>query len=163
VTATVVLDSGPLGLVINTNPKNQDALDCAQWLRSLLSTGVQICIPEVCDYEVRRSLLKIQSTKSLARLDQLNSVLDYLPISTASMRQAAESWAQARKQGTPTADDKALDGDMVLVGQALTLEQSGITVVIATTNVRHIELFLNARHWNDISIQNLAPKGNPSP
>lgn len=155
-TATVVLDAGPLGLVTNTNPKNPEAVECARWLQSLLTSGVRICIPEVSDYEVRRSLLKINSIKSIAKLDQLNGVLDYLPITTRAMRRAATFWAQARNQGTPTADDKALDGDMVLVGQTHEIKKDGDKVVVATTNVRHIKLFSDARRWKDIAIEDLA-------
>lgn len=155
-TATVLLDAGPLGLVTNTNPRNPEAVQCAQWLQSLLSSGIRVCIPEVSDYEVRRSLIKIDSKKSINKLDQLNSVLDYQPITTLAMHQAAEFWARARKQGNPTADDKALDGDMVLVGQASEILQKGDSVIIATTNVKHIELFMDARQWNDITAADLA-------
>lgn len=155
-TATVLLDAGPLGLVTNTNPRNPEAVQCAQWLQSLLSSGIRVCIPEVSDYEVRRSLIKIDSKKSINKLDQLNSVLDYQPITTLAMHQAAEFWARARKQGNPTADDKALDGDMVLVGQASEILQKGDNVIIATTNVKHIELFMDARQWNDITVADLA-------
>lgn len=155
-TATVLLDAGPLGLVTNTNPRNPEAVQCAQWLQSLLSSGIRVCIPEVSDYEVRRSLIKIDSKKSINKLDQLNSVLDYQPITTLAMHQAAEFWARARKQGNPTADDKALDGDMVLVGQASEILQKGDSVIIATTNVKHIELFMDARQWNDITVADLA-------
>jgi hypothetical protein len=156
VTATVLLDAGPLGLVTNTNPRNPEAVQCAQWLQSLLSSGIRVCIPEVSDYEVRRSLIKIDSKNSINKLDQLNSVLDYQPITTLAMHQAAEFWARARKQGNPTADDKALDGDMVLVGQASEILQKGDNVIIATTNVKHIELFMDARQWNDITAADLA-------
>lgn len=155
-TATVLLDAGPLGLVTNTNPRNPEAVQCAQWLQSMLSSGIRVCIPEVSDYEVRRSLIKIDSKKSINKLDLLNSVLDYQPITTLAMHQAAEFWARARKQGNPTADDKALDGDMVLVGQASEILQKGDNVIIATTNVKHIELFMDARQWNDITVADLA-------
>jgi hypothetical protein len=48
-------------------------------------------------------------------------------------RSAIGIWAQARQQGQPTAGDKALDADMILAAQAMTL---GVPdVVIATTNV----------------------------
>jgi len=155
VTATIVLDAGPLGLVTNTNSGNPEAVECAEWLQSLLRSGVRVCIPEVSDYEVRRSLLKIESEKSIRKLDQLASALDYLPITTPAMRQAAVYWAQARNQGTPTADEKALDGDMVLVGQAHEIGQDGDDVVIATNNIRHIELFADARCWNEIDAADL--------
>ncbi len=52
------------------------------------------------------------------------------------MHQAARFWAQTRQQGQPTAGDKALDADMILAAQAMTL---GVPdVVIATTNVGHL-------------------------
>jgi hypothetical protein len=48
------------------------------------------------------------------------------------MREAAQLWAQARQQGQPTAGDKTIDGDMIWVAQAVTLEIPNI--IIATTN-----------------------------
>jgi hypothetical protein len=51
---------------------------------------------------------------------------------------AAELWAQSRKAGKPTADPKALDGDVILAAQAKLLESGGNPVVIATTNVGHL-------------------------
>jgi hypothetical protein len=53
--------------------------------------------------------------------DGLARLLEYLPLTTAAMRQAAVFWAQGRQQGQPTADDKALDGDVILAAQAMTL------------------------------------------
>ena len=37
-TAVIVLDAGPLGLIVNTNPENPEAIECATWLQSLLRT-----------------------------------------------------------------------------------------------------------------------------
>jgi hypothetical protein len=59
------------------------------------------------------------------------------------------SKTRARQQGQPTADDKALDGDVILAARAITL---GITnVVIATTNVGHLSRFAPAALWPDIT------------
>jgi hypothetical protein len=66
-------------------------------------------MPEIADYEVRRELLRANKARGLARLDALAGLLEYLPLTMAAMRQAAGFWAQARQQGRPTADDKALD------------------------------------------------------
>jgi hypothetical protein len=74
--------------------------------------------------------------------------MEYLPITTAAMRQAALFWAQARQQGQPTAGDKTIDGDMILVAQAVTLGVSD--VVIATTNVGHLSRFVQADLWRNI-------------
>ena len=143
----VLLDAGPLGLV--TNPKrSRQSMACAQWLQVLVTRGVRVIVPEIADYEVRRELVRAKKERGLARLDALANWLEYLPITTAAMRQAATFWAQARQQGQPTADDKALDGDVILAAQIITL---GVTdAVIATTNVGHLSRFAPAALWPDI-------------
>jgi predicted nucleic acid-binding protein len=49
----------------------------------------------------------------------LKSEIIYLPITTEVMLKAAQLWAQVRQQGKPTADNKALDGDVILAAQAI--------------------------------------------
>jgi predicted nucleic acid-binding protein len=148
VTQVVLLDSGPLGLV--TNPKRSpQSVACAQWLQSLITAGIRVILPEIADYEVRRELLRANKDQGLARLDALARLLEYLPLTTIAMRQAASYWAQARQQGQPTAGDKTLDGDMILAAQATTLEVP--EVIIATTNVGHLSRFAPAALWQDIS------------
>jgi predicted nucleic acid-binding protein len=143
----IVLDTGPIGLI--TNPKlSSQSIDCNQWLQAHLKVGTHVVVPEIADYEVRRELLRADKRKGLARLDSLCQRLEYLPITTATMRQAAELWAQARQQGQPTAGDKTIDGDMILVAQAKTLEVPD--VVIATTNVGHLSRFVAADLWQNI-------------
>jgi predicted nucleic acid-binding protein len=106
-------------------------------------------VPEIADYEIRRELLRAKKERGLVRLDALASRLEYLPLTTAAIRQAAIFWAQARQQGQPTADDKALDGDVILAAQAATL---GVTdVVIATTNIGHLSRFAPAALWPDVT------------
>jgi len=143
----VLLDAGPLGLV--TNPKHSPlSLACTQWLQSLVAGGNRVIVPEIADYEVRRELLRANKTKGIAHLDALAQLLEYLPITTVAMRQAALFWAQARQQGQPTASDKTIDGDMILAAQAMTLGVSD--VVIATTNVGHLSRFAPAELWHNI-------------
>jgi hypothetical protein len=68
------------------------------------------------------------------------------------MRKAAELWAIARNQGYPTADLKALDGDVILAATAIILsEQDEDEVIIATSNVRHIGRFTSAKVWKEIT------------
>ena len=140
----VLLDASPLGMISNPSatPAN---LECYNWMESLLMSGYQIIVPEIADYEVRRELLRAGKTRGLARLDLLKNTLDYLPLTTAVMLKAAELWAQARNQGTPTADAKALDCDVILAAQALA--ENGI---VATENVGHLSLFVEAKDWRDI-------------
>ncbi len=143
----IILDSGPLGLI--TNPKQSpESLACAQWLQTHLTAGNRVIIPEISDYEVRRELLRANKTKGIVRLDDLAKLIEYLPLTTVAMRQAAQLWAQARQQGQPTAGDKTIDGDMILVAQTMTLEVSD--VVIATTNIGHLSRFATAELWQNI-------------
>jgi sugar phosphate isomerase/epimerase len=53
----VLLDDGPLGMV--TNPKSSPENEaCKNWLASLAYKGIEVVIPEIADYEVRRDLLR---------------------------------------------------------------------------------------------------------
>lgn len=144
----IVLDTGVLGLV--TNPKlSGESVACAQWLQAHMRLRNRIIIPEIADYELRRELLRTNKIKGIARLDDLDKFLKYLPISTSAMRQAAQLWAQARQKGKPTAGDKTIDGDMILVAQAMSLAMPN--VVIATTNVGHLSRFIAAELWQNIT------------
>ncbi len=89
--------------------------------------------------------------------------MEYLPITTSVMRQAAIYWAQARQQGQPTAGDKTIDADMILVAQATTLQASD--VVIATTNVGHLSRLTAAEIWQNIATELRADQhpDNPAP
>ena len=113
----VFLDSKPLGMLANPG-RNPDAVRCRQWTRNLLAAGVHVFVPEICDYEVRRKLIHLGATASLARLDQLKIGFDFAPITTDVMLLAADLWAQARKRGLPTAPPDALDGDVILAAPA---------------------------------------------
>ena len=138
-----MLDSGPLGKIAHPRPNPE----IVEWLNQLLDANATIVIPEITDYEVRRSLLLSGLTKSVARLDQLKHVLVYRPITTSVMLKAAELWADARKRGKPTADLKELDGDVILAAQALQ-----VNAIVATENVGHLSLFVEAKHWKDIVV-----------
>ena len=140
----VLLDSGPLGLV--TNPRgSQEADACNHWLEMLIRRDVQVKIPEITDYEVRRELLRADKVRGLQKLDALREYLDYVPLTTQTMHKAAEFWANLRKQGKPTAHDKALDGDVILAAQAAMLEMIGHEVIVATTNVAHLSRLVNVK------------------
>jgi len=143
----VLLDAGPLGLA--TNPRQSpQAVACAEWLEALASAGTRLVIPEIADYEVRRELLRANRGSGLQRLDALIGAVEYLPLTTAAMRQAAVYWALARQQGQPTAGDRTIDGDMILAGQASTLGTPDF--VVATTNVRHLVRFVAAEVWPNV-------------
>lgn len=115
-----------------------------------LDAGASLMVPEIADYEVRRELLRAGKAGGVARLDLLVPALGYEPITTDAMRLAAELWADARRGGRPTAPDLALDGDVILAAQAQVLAARHTDVVVATTNAKHLERFVDARLWSDI-------------
>jgi predicted nucleic acid-binding protein len=147
----VLLDAGPLGMI--SHPKPNKAI--ADWMRSLLAAGVTVWVPEIADYEVRRELLRANRQKGVQRLDALKVALGYLPITTPVILKAAEFWALARNQGFPTADDVALDADVILAAQATVVEKAFDEVIIVTTNVGHLAHFVDARKWDEVSQQEL--------
>ncbi len=109
-----------------------------------MAQGRRIVVPEVVDYEVRRELLRAGKTNGIVRLNTIQAALEYVPITTSAMLLAADLWAQARQQGQPTADIHALDGDVILCAQALTLGVPANEIVVATLNVGHLARFLTA-------------------
>lgn len=143
-TDVVLLDSGPLGMISHPRPGR----DVTQWLATLAAIAVEVLVPEIADYEVRRELLRAGRERGLERLDGLKASLGYVPISTAAMLKAAQFWADARRRGRPTARDDALDADVILAAQAATL--TGKSVVIASTNPKHLARFVPAAHWEDV-------------
>jgi len=116
------------------------------WLEARLLAGAVVYVPEITDYEVRCELIRAGKRKSVRKLDALIRQAAYLPLDTATMRRAAELWAQARNRGTPTAPPEALDADVILAAQA---EKAG--AIVATENVGHLARSVTARHWRDIT------------
>jgi predicted nucleic acid-binding protein len=145
----VLLDSGPLGLA--AHPQGNATAQAGQnWLAEISLRNYVVVIPEIADYEVRRELLRAGKTRSVRRLDQLQQLFSYLPVTTAVMLKAAQLWAEVRQAGLPTADPKALDGDVILAAQALLAQNDGHEVIVATSNVGHLARFIAAADWQTI-------------
>jgi predicted nucleic acid-binding protein len=143
----ILLDSGPLGMVTNPKTTLSECQECKLWLDNLPLNGYEVALPEITDYEVRRELLRAGKINGIKRLNQLKATITYLPITTEVMLLAAQLWAEARRAGTPTADPKALDGDVILSAQAKLEELKGNEVIVATTNIKHLLQFVDAREW----------------
>jgi predicted nucleic acid-binding protein len=141
VSRPIILDADPLGKIAHPKPNPQ----IAEWYKLIVSSGVEIIVAEVADYEVRRSLVLARLERSVERLDELKQELTYLPLTTAQMLNAAGLWAMARRVGQPTCDPKELDCDVILAAQALS-----VNAIVATENIGHLERFVDARHWKDI-------------
>ncbi len=141
----VLLDSGPLGMISHPRART----DIVVWAANLVTGGVEVLIPEIADYEVRRELLRAGRQKGIQRLDELRETLGFVPITSEAMLQAASFWAAARRRGQPTAWDESLDADVILAAQAATL--AGHAVTVASSNPRHIARFVPADHWQNIT------------
>jgi predicted nucleic acid-binding protein len=153
----VFLDSGVLGKLCNPNKKGE-AAECENWLFGLLARGIYVVTSDICDYEVRRSLILESKKKSninnVESLDELKEIVTFLPLTTKVLLKASELWATAREQGIPTADDKNLDADIIICAQwqLLSEEYPGRYIAIATTNVKHLSSFTEAKIWQDLKI-----------
>jgi predicted nucleic acid-binding protein len=146
----VLLDAGPLGLV--TGPgRNPEANGCRDWLEDLLAAGVEVRVPDIADYEVRRELLRARRFTGIRHIDHLRARIGYLAVTTETLFLAAEFWARLRQQGLPTADKAALDSDVILAAQAALLLDKGHSVVVATTNVGHLARLVPADLWQHIT------------
>jgi predicted nucleic acid-binding protein len=119
----------------------------------LETAGAEVIVPAVADYEVRRELVRVGATAKLRRLTLIRARLDYLPVSESAWEKAAEFWASVRNAGAPTAGPQDLDADAILAGQAATAGRRGDTIMIATTNARHLGRFpgIDARFWAAIA------------
>jgi hypothetical protein len=153
----VFIDSGVLGILANPN-KTNEVNDCQEWLFRLLSQGIYVCSSEICDFEVRRSLIlesqKKPNLNSIENLDQLREIISFLPVTSELLRKASTLWASARSKGIPTADNKSLDIDIIICShwQELQEEFPARYIVIATTNVKHLSRFAEANSWRNIQL-----------
>jgi predicted nucleic acid-binding protein len=145
-TKGIVLDTHPLSLLCHPNRKLTVVVQIEGWLVAHWAAGTAVYIAEIADYEVRRELFRARKARSIRRLDALQGRLTYLALDTATMRRAAEMWAVAHMQGTPTADPKEIDADVILAAQA---EKVG--AMVATENVGHLARFVDARPWQQIT------------
>jgi predicted nucleic acid-binding protein len=123
VSQVLFLDSGPLGLL--THPqRSEEVIATADWLSRILLIGSQVIVPAIVYYELKRELLRAKKTFGIGRLDAFVNATPgrYLPLSDEALRLAAELWARSRQEGRPTAEAKALDIDVLLAAQALSLK-----------------------------------------
>ncbi len=99
----ILLDSGPLGLIVRAPSKPQLGR-CLAWLNTVMSNVAIIVIPDIAHYEVRRELIRIRAFGSLRRLDYAldpSSGFDHLALTTDAIIKAAEFWAFLRQTGCP--------------------------------------------------------------
>jgi hypothetical protein len=141
----VILDSGILDLLVTPIdeelPKDEKMLmeiyQCTEWFYRLLSRGAYIIVSDICDYEVRRELIRIRS-KSVLELDKLRSLIEFQEITFATLEKAAELWAEARFISQPNKIKENIDIDCILTAQWYLLKEKypGRQVIIATKNIK---------------------------
>lgn len=148
----IVFDSGPLGEACR-RPGDPTAERLTRWRIQARANGAILVIPEIADYEIRRELLRAGADSGVARLDKLRSQMEYAPINTDVMREAARLWADARRRGLATADTRDLDGDVILAAQARLYVGGRDTLTIATDNPNHLSRYVvDARPWGMIDL-----------
>ena len=80
----LLLDTAVVGEICH--PRKYD--DVRAWF-ARAAAAHELLLSEVADYELRRELLRIDSRRSLDRLDELTRELRYIPVTTATWRAAA--------------------------------------------------------------------------
>ncbi len=151
VALTIVLDTSPLGTVTKRGGV-AEADACRQWVADCRGAGAVIIAPAIAYYEVARELERVPNPTGLARLDAFCSIPGcYLPLTDSALKLAAKLWATARKAGTPTADPKELDGDVLLCAQTLDLGLPPSEVIVATLNPGHLSQFVHVDYWHNIN------------
>lgn len=152
----IVLDTFPLSSTGKLDPPPGVApttLDRRhRWVRDCAAAGNRVVVPAISYYEALRELERLNATGQIARLrDFCHAVPDrYLSLTDADLNLAAKLWGQCRNAGTPTAGVDALDGDVLLAAQALSLGLPVQDLIVATTNPGHLSLFVPAELWMNI-------------
>lgn len=147
----IILDSGPLGTATKRRGV-PDAEACRRWVADWIKHGVSFHVPAIAYYEVRRELERHGNWAGCSRLDAFCEAVPnrYIPLSDSALRSACGMWAKARNQGTPTADRKELDCDVLIASQAIELGLPESDFVIATVNAGHLSLFCPAASWLEL-------------
>jgi hypothetical protein len=85
------------------------------------------------------SLVRVGNAAAEAQLDGYVLRLRHAEVTTPILVRASNLWAEVRRRGRPTADDRALE-----------LIDSSDDVTVATANTRHIGLFVPSALWSEM-------------
>jgi predicted nucleic acid-binding protein len=149
------LDTGPLSnctvLPGGPNQTLSHSQQCRQSLDDCQAAGRRILVPAVAYYEVLRDLERRQASSKIIRLKGF--VLHpsrFIPVTTPHFEHAARLWGQAHQSGKPTADPHALDADVIIAAQALSLGLPTSDFLVVTTNPNHLSRFVPVDVWTNI-------------
>lgn len=149
----IVLDSFPLSAIGKNRSTPPSVTDhCRQWIMNCIAAGNHVRVPAIVYYETIRELERLNASAQIARLKAFcfTDPARFIPLETAHLEVAAKLWGQARNAGMPTASPEALDGDVILAAQALSLGVSAPNLIVATTNPAHLSRFIAADLWTNI-------------
>ena len=149
----IVLDSFPLSCIGKNLSHHPTVTDrCRQWIIQCVSAGNAVRIPAIVYYETLRELERLNANAQIARLKVFcfSNPDRFIPLETFHLEEAAKLWADSRNSGIPTADPQALDGDVILAAQALSLADTAEGLIVATTNPGHISRYVPADLWTNI-------------
>jgi hypothetical protein len=68
VSDVVLLDSGPLGLITESQ-RSDDVIAITDWLKECLRARARVVVPAIGYYEITRELLRANKVVGIARLD----------------------------------------------------------------------------------------------
>jgi predicted nucleic acid-binding protein len=153
----IILDAYPLGnaAVAAARPgvMPTDSQQCRQWMIDCELAGSTLLVPAIAYYEEVREMEQRQASGQIARLQ--NFCFDpvrFVPLTTSHLTEAAKLWGQVRRDGQPTSDRFALDGDVILAAQVLSLGLPNDQYIVATRNAKHLIRFgLPADEWQKIT------------
>lgn len=148
----IVLDTFPTSSAAK-RPGNIPSLSdqCHQWVDDCENAGHTILVPAICNYEALRELEQRQAESQMERLKDFCLLSTrFMPLTTRHLEMAAQLWGQARRGGRSTASYDALDADVILAAQALSLGLPTVDFIVATTNVRHLSWFVPCDEWTNI-------------
>ena len=133
----IILDSKPLGEICN--PFNRDKIKpLIQFLRK---SRIFLRVAEITDYELRRELQLQKLEKGINNLNKFKQKQETIPLESESLLLAADLWAELRRDGQPTADNKNIDCDVIMVAQALKLKRQFEQIIILTIDVKDLVRF----------------------
>jgi hypothetical protein len=149
----IILDSFPLstvGKLRSTPPTVTDY--CRQWVMDCIAAGNSVRVPAIVYYETLRELERLNAPAQIGRLRAF-CFMDpdrFIHLETVHLEEAAKLWGQSRNLGYPTASPQALDGDVILAAQALSLGVALPGLIVATTNPTHVARYVAADMWTNI-------------
>jgi hypothetical protein len=149
----VFLDTGPLGGIVNPNPRSPHVKQIQIWAQQMEQAGHALIVPAIVDYEQRREHERRNAVNSIAALDAFISKMPnrYLELTDSALKRAAKIWADLRRRGLPTADVRSLDCDIVLASQVLDLNLPAGSFTVATSNVSDLSRVIGCQEWRTIT------------